>query len=294
MASTHQESVRAFLNALVGKRSGQPQTEEDDDSGPRADFSLGDETADGEQALELDDRFGSDAQLAVGATDSSKQRLRRQQQYVKDTQATMAAAVERFLDTLHEEARNRPLGVVDLLRLRALLLIMVVLGAGSKKSDLLPKELNATVSRRQVLPSKGEVNWRRLFGKLLSGFFRNHGGIRGPLSEKVVLDVDGELGLPDDVLECWTTCYWALCATRAAVDERGAPIKLTDGEQKIAQDLYRYTRLLPEEALSESVKVIFEGMGARYGERIGASDTAVMQEHEQLVSASRRQSATTA
>lgn len=281
LASSHQESVRSFLNALIGHRRSQLLDSAEEDQTPAPNLSLGDETTDGEQALEQDDRFGSDAQLTTTAVDASKKRLRRQHQYVKDTQASVAAAVERFIQTSRAEASARTLGVVDLLRLRVLL--MVVLGAGSKKLYLIPKEVNAMLSRRQVLPSAGEVSWRRLVGKLLFGFFRNHGGSSGPLIDRVALDVEAASELPDDVMECWASCYWALCATRVAVDEKGCKAKVSDFEQRIAADLYRHTRLLSDEALGNPVQVVFAGMSSRYGERIGVHDGVIWNEHRHLV-----------
>ena len=282
LASSHQESVRTFLNALIGKRSSPLVPEDDDASSLKRMWSLGDETADGDQALDEDERFNSDAQQLTQSTSANK-RLRLEHQRMKDSQAAIVGAVGKFIELLRQESLSRSLGVLELLRLRVL--IMVVLGAGSEKSRLLPNELNGNSARWHVLPSHGDLSWRRLIGQLLFGFFRNHGGTKRPLIEKVVLDFDSELGLPDDVLECWATCFWAVCATRVARDEMGRAFQLPENEQKIAQDLYRYTRLLPVEALSQAVKLIFAGMSTRYGKRIGVADSAVLSEHEKLVAA---------
>jgi hypothetical protein len=162
---------------------------------------------------------------------------------------------------------------------------MVVLATGSKEADLLPEELPETSLSRKFLPSKGDASWRLMIGKLIYGFFRQGDGTRGPLFSQVVLKVESGLGLPSDVLECLATCYLALCATRVAIDEKGLPFKLSNHEQKLAQALYRYAYLLPNEAMSEFVKEIFHGMGERYADRLGISLAALIQEHEGLVAA---------
>jgi hypothetical protein len=281
LTASHHESVRRFLNALIGSHNGKPVVDDDDTEAARPKFSLGDETADGENAIEQDERFNLDEQQANAADELRKQKLRRQRQFVKDTQRTIVEGVERFLETLRDEVQYRPLGVVDLLRLRVML--MVILGAGSKHSSLLPFESNAEFSRRQVLPSKGEASWRRLVGRLLFEFFRNHGGKNVPLIKTIVLEVDGDLGLPDDVLECWATCYWAVCASRIAVDEQNAPFKLSDAELRIAHDVYASTRLRRDELLSESVKAVFNGASERYAAHLGISAPDVVKEHQRIL-----------
>lgn len=285
LASTHTESVRTFLNALLGKRSGQIIARNENDDEELPELHLGDETADGEGALERDARFDTAAQgekLDSPRDDEKlKQLLRRRQEYIKDTQRSIADAVEQFLLNIHGKASSRALGVVDLLRLRTLLL--VVLGAGSKESDLLPKELNKTNYRRQILPSKGEFSWRRLVGRLLFDFFRGHAGSKEPLITRLALEVNGDSGMPEDVLETWATCFWAACAYRIAQDEKAQPFPLSTSEKQVAQDLYRYTHLLAEQALGEAINVIFDGMNSRYAERLGVSADRLSQEHRQLV-----------
>ncbi len=284
LASSHQESVRSFLNALIGKRSHQCLNIEEESLNFKQMFSMGDETSDGSQAI--DDGSEHDASDGLPSQDATpdKENIRRAHERVKDTQAAIAASIRGFIETQREEALHRDLGVLELLRLRALL--MVVLGAGSLKSKLLPTDLQEGAGRHQVLPSSGDVSWRRQIGILLHAFFRNSSGTKRPLIEKIVLEMDEAFGLPDDVLECWATCFWAICATRMARDESSNGFKLSDHEQKIAHDLYRYTRLMPDEALSQTVQSIFEGMGARYAKRLGVSAEDVLVEHRKLIAAS--------
>ena len=202
-------------------------------------------------------------------TAEAKRQLKRRQRYVQDTQRSIVDGVEAFLKGLRVQTECQQLSVVDLLRLRALM--VVVLGAGSKKTDLRPRDLNAQVHRRQVLPSGGDASWRRLVGRLFYDFFRNHVGTRAPLIKSLRLEPDDGQGIPEDVLECWATCLWTICAMRVAVNEAGASFPVSGSEAALAADLYRFTRLLPQQALSAVVHDVFAGMNRRYGERLGVA-----------------------
>ncbi|MEX3954176.1 hypothetical protein AB4Y40_41725 [Paraburkholderia sp. EG287B] len=275
LASSHQESVRGFLNALIGRaRAPVEISEEEDVAGQN--WSLGDETADGEGALDDDDRFGSDDPAPPLEAGAAAQRLRRQRKYVKDSQKSLIEAVEDFIKLLRSEASKRDLDVVDLLRLRALLL--VVLGAGSYKSNLMPGDANAKVSRQQVLPGAGEASWQRRVTRLLYELFRTTNGGQ-PLISRVVVDAGLGSELPEDVLECWATCFWALCALRVFISEEGSPVEIGHREDRLAMAVYRFTCLSREEALGEAVKEIFAGMSRHYGARLGVTEAAVLEEH---------------
>lgn len=286
LAATHHESVRRFLNALIGKQAAYDLSNEAEEESQVPDLGTGDETVDGGAAVESGDQL----QASVGLADADQaakesSQLRERQQYVQDTQQSIVAAVGAFLDGSRRRATEHSLGVVDLLRLRALL--AVVLGAGSFKTDLLPRDLEEPVRRRQVLPSSGQSGWPHLVGRLLFEFFRSHGGSRAPLIQKLQLEGDRDQELPEDILECWATCYWALCATRVTVNDRGASASPGNRENALALDLYRSTRLLPEQALGDAVGAVFRGMGTRYGARLGAAPSAVDREHRAMVETAR-------
>jgi hypothetical protein len=284
LASTHHESVRSFLNALIGKRALLDLAEAPDDDAPAPNLGLGDETSDGAAATESGDVLPTAADAAEAKrTAESKRQLERRQRYVQDTQRSIVDGVEAFLKGLREQAQGQLLSVVDLLRLRALL--VVVLGAGSKKTDLRPRDLSAQIHRRQVLPFGGEASWRRLVGRLLYDFFRDHVGTRSPLIKSLRLESDEGQGLPEDVLECWASCFWAICAMRVAVNDAGASLPVSNSEAALAADLYRFTRLLPQQALGAVVHDVFAGMNRRYAERLGVSAERTEQEHRALVDA---------
>lgn len=292
LAATHHESVRGFLNALIGKRAALELTDVAVDEGIDVNLGMGDETADAAGAMESGDLQSDANQVEVGKDTEDKRRLRQRQRYVQDTQRSIVDGVKAFLKALRDRIDSgTSLGAIELLRLRALL--VVVLGAGSKRVDILPRDLEGQVQRRQVLPSGGDESWRRVVGWLLFDFFRDHGGVRAPLIKNLTLESDDELGLPEDVLECWATCFWAACALRVAVNDRGSATQPSCSENHLAADLYRFTRLLPDQALGPVVGAVFAGMNRRYAERLGASAEAVDEEHRALVDAARQRANST-
>lgn len=283
LAATHHESVRSFLNALIGKHVALDYSEAQMDDEPVPDLSMGDETDDGAGTLESGNlQQPLTERTDVSKTVDAKRQLRQHHRYVQDTQRSIVNGVADFLNGLRAQAVDRSISVVDLLRLRAFL--TVVLGAGSKKIELVTRDITTQVRRRQVLPSDGNASWHHLVSRLLYDFFRDPGGSRAPLIKHLRLESDGEYGIPEDVVECWATCYWATCAMRVAVNETGVPLKVSNWN-KLAADMYRATRLLPGDAIGAVVYEVFAGMNRRYGDRLGVSAERVDQEHRILVEA---------
>lgn len=284
LASTHHESVRSFLNALIGKRAALDFEEAAEDVAPPPNLSMGDETSDGAAAVESGDlQTSSPSDPPKSSTEDSKRQLQQRQRYVEDSQRSIVDGIEAVLKNLRDRAQTDSLDVFDLLRLRALL--VVVLGAGSKKANLRPKDLSAPVRRRQVLPSRGDASWRGRVGRILYESFRDHTVAHPPLITSLRLEVDDSQGLPEDVLEFWATCFWAICAVRVATDDAGAPFEVSERDAMLADDLYRFSRLLPQQALGAVVCDVFAGMSRRYAQRLGANPERIEQEHQALVQA---------
>lgn len=279
LASSNQESVRSFLNFLLGRNDAHRLQVEDESRTP--DFSLGDETADAEEAIESDDRFDTTKQFS----DEDKLRrdaiiLKRRQEFLKDTQASIVKHVDSYIKGTRHEASERLLTVVDLLKLRVLLLI--VLASGSKQVHLFSKDLSSQSYRREVLPALGDHSWSRLTLRLLNLFFRDHAG---PCINRVTLGDVSTNELPEDVFDCWATCYWALAATRVFVNSYGALAKRGTLDEALARSMIEGIGLSPKEAMSEAVRILFASHDARYGDRLGVSPGAAWEEHVQLVSA---------
>nr|WP_296339000.1 hypothetical protein [uncultured Acidovorax sp.] len=67
-----------------------------------------------------------------------------------------------------------------------------------------------------------------------------------------------------------------------ATDDTGAFFDVSARESMLAHDLYRFSRLLPAQALGSVVREIFMGMSARYADRLGVSADRIEQEHQAL------------
>lgn len=279
LASSHTDAIRVFINALIGVGEKSLAVELLDNDVPTDIFNMGDETPDGARSLEdgedLPDKLrkGEDKAELV-----ERKRVRRRQQYVKDTQSSICKAVEKYVKRLGEESRSRSYDVVDLLRLRALL--MVVLSAGSKRTFLLPQDSTTPIPRMQVLPSVGGDGWRRLAGQLLYATFKDDG-----ILSRLELDVTPRDPLPVDVLEFWATCCWAVCALQCASNEHGVSLQVEANTSRRAREVYQLSGLLGAELAGERVIEIFSGLNRRYGERLGLDTAALQARHEEAVRA---------
>lgn len=278
LASSHMDSVRAFLNFLVG--AGAKASSESSESPTNApNFGLGDETNDAEDAIE----GGGELNGRPGAASQDEEakrleKLRRHQQYVKDTQAAVVEAASTFLVRTRERSESEPLTTVDVLRLRALL--MVVLASGSSKPQLLQAHLKMMGLRRQVLPSRGEASWQLLVGRLLFSFFRRHDGGAAPLVSLLELEQQEDGSLPLDLLEAWVTCLWGACAILVASDDKGQAIPPTVHQLALAPDVYTSLGLPDNVLASQEVKDLLDGMTERYGARLGVAGSKVQQLHQ--------------
>jgi hypothetical protein len=267
LASSHMDTVRAFLNYLIG-RTGKPVSQEPEAAGSPPTFGMGDETDDAENSIEDGAELNERADTSTPDAEARRlEKLRRYQQYVKDTQASIVEAVASLIERTRERANSEELTSVDVLRLRALL--MVVLSSGTSKPQLLQADLAPGRLRRQVLPSRGEANWQLLVGKLLFAFFRRHQGEAPPLVCLLKVENEKNEGLPIDLLEAWATCVWAACATLVSMDSRGTTISPSIFQVALTPDVYAGIAL-PEALLdSPVVTEMLDALTQRYAVRLG-------------------------
>lgn len=289
-ASSH-EHIRGFLNMLLGRASATETIVEP----PLIDIDVPSELngVDGNSAG-TGDMAGSpspssnppdtapaswNTSSTAAATDN---KLRETQTQVLDDAKRISTAVETYLVELRKREATQAVDEVDLLRLR--LLISIVLWHGTRRAQPLPNQAQLKGARQEVLPSQGEMSWRRLVGRLLFEFFRQHGGAKQPLVQRVPIPPKGEAGYPEDLLECWATCFWAACAVLVAHDGTGKPVPVQAGERQCALDLYRAVDLLPQLLGSEFVSEYMEAFSLRYGNHLGVSGADITREHERIVS----------
>jgi hypothetical protein len=127
LASSHVNEVRALLNTLIGVEESRLATQDSGDSILAMPLGLGDETADGEQALEEGGDLGSPPPAppgAEGTTPTPAPATRAQ-----DTEDAIVDAVARFNKRIADAAEQRALTTRDLLRVRVLLTILIASGS---------------------------------------------------------------------------------------------------------------------------------------------------------------------
>lgn len=268
LGASHLDSVRAFLNHVVaGVPLKRAELDSDNDAAIKA-LSMGEDTA----GDEGDDRLSSPPSL----TKPGREQKRRHAEYVIATQRHIADAVWRFIDHIKEKCKTSHLSVRDMLKLRAL--IVVVAAAGSNKSELEVTKYAKDGSSLQVLSIDGLEGWPTLLGRLLFAFFQTTS--TGTMPFVLQLQIDSEFDqIPDDVLECWATCYWAAAVRRTAFDSKGVLVDAGRNANKLAAEVYRLTGLSATELNQEQVTHILRGLSQRFCARLGSSPESVLELH---------------
>lgn len=276
-ATSYMDAVRSALNYFLGR--GKKASEADGDEAPDVGrlLDMGDETADGDEDVESVHQTKLLSDGDVRAVEAARRRAReRQQKYFRDTADKIFEAVTSFSAMSRWKAESTGLGGVDLLRLRALL--MVVLTAGTRRTHLIAAAPEQRMSRVQVLPILGDIGWPRLATRLLYEFFR-HSPV---LAYMVRLPDDSTGALPVDVVECWATCAWAACAVQSATDERGRPIAVNRAGE-LAQQVYRTFGLTQDDLTSDGFVSVMQALSDRLASRLGVDADSVRETHLRLV-----------
>ena len=233
---------------------------------------MGDETADAAADLAAGEDF--DTAKMRRKEDERAQAERRRAAARKTTKAQIVAAVGDFRERIRTRKEIGALDNHDVIRLRALL--MVICTAAYPE----PAGIGgATRSRLQVLPSEGDQDsWPLVLGRILFEIFGgNHPAIRS-----IYLASEHDQ-IPDDIVECWATCYWCLQACLTAPLSSREHKRLTQYMKSIAESAYRLTLPTSEELLGDDVTGVMDAMSISYGERLGISPLAISKSHRDLV-----------
>lgn len=164
----------------------------------------------------------------------------------------------------------------DILRLRALLMIIA---AASWKGSEVNKGNQPLRSSIQVLPAEGDKDsWPFVMGRLLFVVF----GGKDPAIRQLYLSNEHDQ-IPDDIVECWATCYWCFQACMQASISEIEKTRITKHLGPIAS--YAYTMTLPTKAelLSDNITTILDSMNARYAEQLGIEPAAIENGHRSFV-----------
>ena len=138
-----------------------------------------------------------------------REEQRRKTAQRKATRGQVADAVKEFIKRISERKSNDTITTFDVLRLRALLMIVAAAGWAGRESDTGASKVRTSL---QVLPVQdGEGKLAAAYGTSSFCFF----GAKDLTIQHVKLDALHEQ-VTDDILECWATCFWCLHACLGA------------------------------------------------------------------------------
>ncbi|ABM39545.1 phospholipase D-like domain-containing protein [Polaromonas naphthalenivorans] len=194
-----------------------------------------------------------------------------------DTPQDYARSVMKFTELCKKLADSQGLGSAQALKLR--ILLSVIAGAGTSRSERTLAKDRKGLHKHQILPADGDEGWMRLIGILLFTFF----GQSRPLARAFQLDASLEQ-VPDDFLEVWATCFWvAIARSLATVD--GKTGGLDEQARKFADLVYRLTALRPDELRGEIVLSMLTRLNERYAARLGVDGNELLRLHGLFIQA---------
>jgi len=221
VSGTHSDSVRSFLNLLIGKSSGGPGLSQEDDDW----LDLGDEGEYPEDGPDAE----PDREPAKSAAPAEERRI--------DERTVNASLFEKMVRQYAENiaASDEPLGAADVLRVRFWLMMLLF----KAKNPKLPNGLE-TSSEAQ--------GWPRLAFRVIAAFFC---GKPPPITRLMIAREYTEM--PADFLECWATVLWALDAIEARLSGSARHRQFLEYVRKARAEVVRILGLTPGELASETI-----------------------------------------
>lgn len=270
LAGSHVSHIRGFLNRLLGFGAG---VHSDEIAAPKAAFDRGDETENPEDALEGGLEFSKPPAEAPIEIETEEERIKRAAKQRRVNREQLIDAVTDLSEAVAEKAEGAGLRCVDLLRLRAILMIIAGAGWDGKTP---PK------SPLQVLPVAGDVEgaWPRLLGKAL---FAHFGGQRCAIGTLMLDDFYDQIS--DDILECWASCVWAIQAAIAGVSGHRESAPLSRVFENLRASIYRIIALREEEMEDARILRVLDALSKRFGEGLGCDSASILAAHRQTATA---------
>lgn len=266
--------VRNFLNKVIGVEAGDRDDDGEVAPPPTGAFDLGDETGDGQAALNAGEEFDT-KKTTPEEEERDRSEHRRAIAVKKATKEQIVTAVAAFSKQIRERKEVGALDNYDVIRLRALLMIICTAAlpvAATRISDV-------KASRLQVLPSEGDPNsWPMVIGRALFELF----GGKNPGIRHLYLTGEHDQ-IPDDILECWATCYWCLQACLTAPVSPHERERLTHYIKPLAKLAYLLTLPTKEELLSSDISRLMNAMSEFYGARLGIDAARIAGAHQAMV-----------
>lgn len=273
LASSYVNEVRGCLNGLFGFKEPRLGVPDADDGELVIPLGMGDETADGESALESGGHDDSQVAPPPAPDETTTPPAARE----ADTEQAIAAAVHRFNERLDVAGRQRELTARDLLRARVLLTVILASGSTRVRRPAVPP----AGAGAPVLLARGDVGWPRLAGQVLFMLF----GTKMPAIHTVKLEAGASGAVPIDFLECLATCMWTVCALALARDEGAEPTEVATRAHKRAAEIYGMTMLESRLLEGETTMRVLGALSKRYAVRLGVDPTDLSQLHSQMVAA---------
>lgn len=270
LAESDVSMVRGFLNRILGKPGEDEDAQEHDkDEALKRAFDLGDETDNAEAAVAAGEEFNTGQDKAQD--DETVELERRKQAARKATKAQIVKAASAFIERIRTRREAGQLDNYDVLRLRALLMIIC--------AAALPGESSGGGSRLQVLPlEKDDQSWPNIIGRLIFSLF----GGNNPAFKDLRLRSDHDQ-IPDDFIECWATCYWCLQACLTAALSATERQRLDRLLLPLLKKVCLFTLPTEQELLGSEVLTIMEGMSTLHAQRLGIPPEKIEEGHRNFV-----------
>jgi hypothetical protein len=246
---------------------------EDENAAQKAAFDRGDETGDAENALDGGLEFNEPPPEARTITVTDEEKTKRAAKQRRENRDQLIDAVTALSETVVEKAEDSGLRCVDLLRLRAILMILASAGWDGK---------NPPKNRLQVLPTGGDPKgaWPRLLGKVLFAYF---GRQRSAIATLVLEDFYDQIS--DDILECWASCIWAIQVAIAGASRHRESPNLLRSFENLRTSIYRIIALREEEMEDTRILRILDALSDRFGEGLGCDGPSILADHRRTVTA---------
>lgn len=275
-AGSDLDLVRSYLNRILGLDTAPAeQHDPDDDTRIREALAVHDEVHAGDDEANDGDGNGLDATSQPTQSELSEERSKQlDEEKARNAiaarlavQADIAKFSIKFCNQMRARPTERPVVLQDMLRLRAILMMML-----SACCPIGSSLLDKRIQEWQVLRPDGENAWARLIGRVLSTFF---GGTE-PLIARLQLQKYGD-GLPVELVESYATCFWAVQACRIAAEAKQSMHGLGQQLAKLTASIYRRSGLSRAECEDTVVKELFEKMTSTFA--LGVSLNEVLALH---------------
>ncbi len=272
LSGTSLSHIRGFLNRILALSGPSPDvTTNAEPIAAAAAFDLGDDVADGSNALEAGSDFTPNLDTRKPPASNPDQGTQMAQRHARQRRASRDELIGAVTKLHQQVAAKVKLTVIDLLRLRAMLMVIVAAGWDGHSK---PR------SMFQVLPTSGDIEaaWPRLLGKSLFAYF----GGNAPSIRKLIIE-DYFDQIPDDILECWAGCFWAMQSIIEACMRLPEYKFLMAAFRKLGTAIYAQTGLRHDEFFDARIMKTFDALGQRFAEPLQLNRDRMRASHKATV-----------